>query len=34
MFVKLELTGKLDGFSLKLEPEVDSVWFAKRVAKE
>ena len=29
-----ELTGKLDGFSLKLEPEVDSVWFAKRVAKE
>ena len=29
-----ELTGKLDGFSLKLEPEVDPVWFAKRVAKE
>lgn len=29
-----ELTGKVDGFSLKLEPEVAPVWFAKRVAKE
>ena len=25
-----ELTGKLDGFSLKLEPEVDPVWFKKQ----
>ena len=29
-----ELTGEIHGFFLKLEPEVDSVWFAKKVAKE
>ena len=25
-----ELTGEIDGYYLKLEPEVDSVWFAKK----